>query len=130
MRDHLPLLESRRFDKLARELGVSIEQIAEATKVIAVLEPKPGRDYGDGETRYVTPDVYIQKVGDECVVTLNDEGLPRLRVSPFYRRMLGAAKGSPEAKRLHPGEDAGGGVAHQVDPPAPAHALHGHARAS
>ena len=77
-----------------------------------MLEPKPGRDYGDGETRYVTPDVYIQKVGDEFVVTLNDEGLPRLRVSPFYRRMLGHERVARGA-RLHPGEDAGRRVAHQ-----------------
>jgi RNA polymerase sigma-54 factor len=97
VRDHLPMLESRRFDRLAKELGVPLEQVAEATKVISVLEPKPGRDYGDGDTRYVTPDVFIQKVGDEYVVTLNEDGMPRLRVSPFYRQMLGH-NGSPEAK--------------------------------
>ncbi len=97
IRDYLPVLESRRFDRLARELGVSMEQIAEATKVISVLEPKPGRDFSDTDTRYVTPDVNVQKVGDEYVVTLNEEGLPRLRVSSFYRRMLGA-NGSPEAR--------------------------------
>src|SRR5205814_1058834 len=97
VRDYLPMLESRRFDRLARELGVPIEQIAEATKVISVLEPKPGRDFGDSDTRYVTPDVYVQKVGDDYVVTLNEEGLPRLRVSSFYRRMLGQ-NGSPEAR--------------------------------
>jgi RNA polymerase sigma-54 factor len=97
VRDHLAMLESRRFDRLARELGVPIEQIAEATKVISVLEPKPGRDFGDSDTRYVTPDVFVHKVGDEYVVTLNEEGLPRLRVSSFYRRMLGQ-NGSPEAR--------------------------------
>jgi RNA polymerase sigma-54 factor len=97
VRDHLPMLESRRFDRLARELGATIEQIAEATKVISVLEPKPGRDFSDTDTRYVTPDVYVHKVGDEYVVTLNEEGLPRLRVSSFYRRMLGS-NGSPEAR--------------------------------
>ena len=96
VRDYLPMLESRRFDRLARELGVSIEQVAEATRVVAVLEPKPGRDFGDADTRYVTPDVYVHKVSDEYVVTLNEEGLPRLRVSSFYRRMLGQ-NGSPEA---------------------------------
>src|SRR5207247_10910892 len=53
VRDYLPMLESRRFDRLARELGVPIEQIAEATKVISVLEPKPGRDFGDSDPRYV-----------------------------------------------------------------------------
>jgi RNA polymerase sigma-54 factor len=97
VREHLPMLESRRFDRLARELGVTIEQVAEATKIVSVLEPKPGRDFSEGETRYVTPDVYVQKVGDEYVVTLNEDGLPRLRVSSFYRQMLGR-NGSPEAR--------------------------------
>jgi RNA polymerase sigma-54 factor len=97
VRDHIAALEGRRFDKLTRELKVSMNEIAEATRLIATLEPKPGRDYGDGEIRYVTPDVYIQKVADEFVVTLNDEGLPRLRVSQFYRRVLGQNEAS-EAK--------------------------------
>src|SRR5262245_1878750 len=97
VRDYLPVLASRRFDRLARELGVTMEQVAEATKLISVLEPKPGRDFSDTDTRYVTPDVSVHKVGDEYVVTLNEEGLPRLRVSSFYRRMLGA-NGLPEAR--------------------------------
>src|SRR2546426_1881611 len=97
VRDYLPMLESRRFDRLARELGVPMEQIAEATKIISVLEPKPGRDFTESDTRYVTPDVYVHKVGEEHIVALNEEGLPRLRVSSFYRRMLGA-NGAPEAR--------------------------------
>ncbi len=97
VRDFLPLLESRRFDRLGKELGISIEEVAEAAKIISLLEPKPARDYSDGEIRYVTPDVNVRKVGDEYVVTLNEDGLPRLRVSSFYRRMLGN-DGSPEAR--------------------------------
>src|SRR5690349_10988067 len=96
VRDHLGLLESRRFDRMARELQATVEQIGEATKVISMLEPKPGRYFVDGETRYVTPDVYVHKVGEEWVVTLNEDGLPRLRVSSFYRQMLG--QGGSEAK--------------------------------
>jgi RNA polymerase sigma-54 factor len=97
VRDHLGLLESRRLDRLAKELGVTPEEVADAARVISVLDPKPARDYGDGEVRYVTPDVYVHKVGEDYVVTLNEEGLPRLRVSSFYRRMLGS-DGSPEAR--------------------------------
>ena len=97
VRDHIGALEGRRFDKLARDLKLPMTDIAEATRLIATLEPKPGRDFGDGDIRYVTPDVYIQKVDDEFVVTLNDEGLPRLRVSQFYRRVLRQAEAS-EAK--------------------------------
>ena len=96
--EHLGLLESKRYDKIARELGVSIEEVVAAANYIATLEPKPGRNFGEGDIRYITPDVFVQKVGDELVVTLNDEGLPRLRVSNFYRRVLGDA-GTGEAKR-------------------------------
>jgi len=97
VRDYLPLLESRRFDRLAKELGITPEAVSDAAKIISLLEPKPARDYGDGDVRYVTPDVYVHKMGDEYVVTLNEEGLPRLRVSSFYRRMLGSDE-SPEAR--------------------------------
>jgi len=88
--DHLDGLESRRFEKLARDLGVSLEAVVDASKVVSSLEPKPGRNFGEGEARYVTPDVYVAKVGEEYVITLNDDGLPYLRVSGYYRKMLGA----------------------------------------
>jgi RNA polymerase sigma-54 factor len=93
---YLSLLENRRLDRIAKEANVTMEQVSEAVKLIHALEPKPGRDFTDGETRYVTPDVYVQKLGDEFIVTLNEEGLPRLRVSRFYRQQLGAGTG--EAK--------------------------------
>jgi RNA polymerase sigma-54 factor len=98
VRDHLPLLEGKRFDKIAKELGVTVEDVANAATAIGTLEPKPGRNYGDGDVRYITPDVFVHKVGDEYVVTLNDDGLPRLRVSSYYRQVLDGAGGS-EAKR-------------------------------
>ena len=85
---HLQALEGKRFDRLAKELNVSTEEVAQAVRLIASLEPKPGRNFGEGEARYITPDVYVQKVGNEYVITLNNEGLPRLRVSSYYRRLL------------------------------------------
>jgi RNA polymerase sigma-54 factor len=90
VRDHLDSLESRRFERLARDLGASIEQVIEAAKAVASLEPKPGRNFGEGEARYVTPDVFITKVSGEYVINLNDDGMPYLRVSHYYKRMLGA----------------------------------------
>jgi len=89
VRDHLVLLESKRYDKIAKDLGAPIEEVVAAANYIATLEPKPGRNFGEGDIRYITPDVFVQKIGEELVVTLNDEGLPRLRVSNFYRRVLG-----------------------------------------
>lgn len=88
VQDHLPALETRRFERLAKDLSVTIEEVAQAVKLITSLDPKPGRDFGEGDVRYVTEDVYVHKVGEEWVVTLNEEGLPRLKVSASYRRLL------------------------------------------
>jgi len=88
VQDHLTVLEGRRFDRLAKDLGVTVEEVTQAIKLITALEPKPGRNFGEGEIRYVTPDVDVRKVGEEYLVTLNEEGLPRLKVSQSYRRML------------------------------------------
>jgi len=88
VQDHLPVLEGRRFERLSKDLGATAEEVARAVKLITSLEPKPGRNFGDGEVRYVTPDVYVDKSGDEYLVTLNEEGLPRLKVNASYRRFL------------------------------------------
>ncbi len=96
--DHLDLLEGRRYDRIAKELGVSLEDVVAAAGYIARLEPKPGRNYDDGDVRYIVPDVFVHKFGDELVVTLNDDGMPRLRVSRYYREVLGE-EGGGDAKR-------------------------------
>ena len=85
---HTDKLEKRKFDVIAKAEGVTLEEIATAMNTIRSLEPRPGRPFSDETTRYVIPDAYVQKVGDEWVVVLNDEGLPRLRVNPMYSEML------------------------------------------
>lgn len=95
---HLDLVEAKRFDKLAKELKVSRDDVAAAVKIIASLEPKPGRNFITEEVRYVTPDVYVYKMDGEFVVTLNDDGLPKLRVSNSYRRLLSEEGGGADAK--------------------------------
>src|SRR3989338_6912732 len=57
------------------------------------MEPKPGRSYNQDGTQYITPDVYIHKLGDEYIVVLNEDGLPKLQISNFYRRVLGKRDG-------------------------------------
>jgi RNA polymerase sigma-54 factor len=87
--DYLGHLESRRYEKMARELGVAIDEIAAAAHLIASLEPKPSRGFEQDEVRVVLPDVFVEKIGDEYLISLNDDGVPRLRVSSLYRRMAG-----------------------------------------
>ena len=98
---HIGDLESRRYDKLARALGTSVDEVLECHRIIQGLDPKPGRNFDDGETRYVVPDVYIQRIGDEFQVTLNDEGLPSLRVSPYYKQMAKAPEGDKKDAKTY-----------------------------
>ncbi len=87
---YLPELESRRYENVARELGVTVDDVVTAAHLIATLEPKPARSFGEEQVRTIIPDVTVQKLGDECMVLLNDEGVPRLRVSALYQRLSGA----------------------------------------
>jgi RNA polymerase sigma-54 factor len=89
VRDYLNYLESKRYEKMARELGVTVDDIADAAHVITSLEPKPSRGFGQEEVLTVLPDVFVEKIGGEYVIYLNDDGVPRLRVSSLYRRMVG-----------------------------------------
>lgn len=88
---HLRELERKQYERIAAALDVGVEDIIEAAHLIACLEPKPARDYDDGEVRTIIPDVVVQKVEGEYVIFLNDDGLPPLRVSPLVRRLAGAS---------------------------------------
>ncbi len=99
--DFLPQLESKRYEKLARDLGVTVEDIATAAHVISSLEPKPARGFEQDEVRTILPDVFVEKIGGEYVVFLNDDGVPRLRVSSLYRRMAGQEGQEEERARQY-----------------------------
>jgi len=92
---HLHNLEIRNYPAIARDTGEALEEVYEATKVIMAMDPRPARAYSSESAQYITPDVYIAKVGEDFVVSLNEEGLPKLRISSMYRE---AAGGNPKAK--------------------------------
>lgn len=96
---HLPELEGRQLTKLADKLGVPVREVQDALEYIASLEPKPGGTFGTEDPRYITPDVYIVKVDDQFKILLNDDGLPRLRISPYYRAVLANKAGSTREVR-------------------------------
>jgi RNA polymerase sigma-54 factor len=85
---HLADLERRNYAAIAKALNQSMEKIVEATKLILELEPKPGRSFTSSDAQYITPDIYVVKVGTEYVITLNEDGLPKLRISPYYKNIL------------------------------------------
>ncbi len=93
--DHLKLLETRNYPALIKATAASATEVNAAVEVITSLDPRPGRVYSDEEPQYITPDVYVYKLGDEYVIMLNDDGLPRLRVSGYYRDILGKESTAP-----------------------------------
>jgi RNA polymerase sigma-54 factor len=99
--DHLAQLETKRYEKIARELGVSVEEIDEAASVIASLQPKPAQGFEQEEVRALIPDVCVEKVGDKYEVFLNDDGIPRLRVNSLYRRLAGQESGEEVEARQY-----------------------------
>ncbi|MEQ1655333.1 MAG: RNA polymerase factor sigma-54 [Nitrospira sp.] len=90
---HLKDLEKKQYAKIAKALNVSVEEVFEATKLIGDLEPKPGRPFTNTQNYVIVPDVFVVKNEGEWVVLLNDDGLPRMRISPYYKQLMTAGDG-------------------------------------
>jgi RNA polymerase sigma-54 factor len=94
--NHLKNLENRNSKKIAKALKISVDDVRAAVKIIQYLEPKPGRKFATEEPAYITPDIYVYKVDDEFKIVMNDDGLPKLRISRFYREAVADGKKIPK----------------------------------
>jgi len=88
VRDHLRLLQNHRIPELARALNIEPEEVKAHIELIKGLDPRPGARYSPADSQYVIPDVYVVKTDDGYRAMLNEDGLPQLRISPVYRRLL------------------------------------------
>ena len=86
--EHLRLLQNHQIPELSKKLNLSLEELKHHIEIIQQLDPKPGSRYNPQPSQYVIPDVYVVKVDDQYVAVLNEDGLPQLRISPTYRRLL------------------------------------------
>lgn len=93
IRHHLKDLEKKQYAKVAKALNVTVEEIFQATKIIGELEPKPGRPFTNTQNYVIVPDVFVVKNEGEWVVLLNDDGLPRMRISPYYKQLMASGQG-------------------------------------
>jgi RNA polymerase sigma-54 factor len=96
LKSHISNLEKKNYQAIARDLKEPLEEIYEAAKAIMEFDPRPGRQYATDDPHYITPDVYVHKVGDKYFVVPNDDGLPKLKISSFYRSALDQSKGAKE----------------------------------
>jgi len=88
IRDYLSEIASNKYPYIAKQLGVSIEQIQQYCDFIKTLEPKPGRRFASNQNRYVTPDVVVKKVDNEYIILTNDYYGPRLTIRDDYKKMI------------------------------------------
>lgn len=86
--DHLSKLEKRKYKEIAQCEKVAVEQVYEAIKLIQKLDPHPARQFNADDTRYVIPDIYVTKDGEDYVISLNEDGLPKLKIGSYYSSLL------------------------------------------
>jgi len=101
IRDHWDMFMQRHFVQLAKVLGIDMKTLEGIVEVIKHLDPKPGRKYSNERAIYVEPDVYVQKVGDEYVIVLNEDGMPKLRINSSYRSMLNSMDSKSDGETVN-----------------------------
>ena len=98
VRDYMDALGKRRIPEIARGTGCSLEEVQLALGRIGRLEPRPGRAFLPGTNQYVLPEVFVQKVGNDFVVTTNNEHIPHLHISNVYKDLMSQGGNSAEVK--------------------------------
>ena len=89
VRNHLDDWVNRRFSQISQVLDTSVDDMRVVEEVLASLNPRPNIEPEPTlNLNHVIPDLEVQKIGDEYVVSLTDRTLPELRISPMYRALL------------------------------------------
>jgi RNA polymerase sigma-54 factor len=101
VRDHWEMFMQRHFVQLAKTLAIDMKTLEGIVEVIKHLDPKPGRKYSNERAIYVEPDVYVHKVGDEYVIVLNEDGMPKLRINGSYRQMLNSMDSKKDGETVN-----------------------------
>lgn len=99
VRDFMKQLQTHQYPEIGRQMGLTPDEVSHHLEIIKRLDPKPGMKYSPERSTYIVPDVFVVKEGDDYKIILNDDGLPKLRISPTYRRMLDGGESSSEETR-------------------------------
>ena len=86
--NHLKHLEQKNYMAIAKAMKKDVEHIRDICKILEEMDPKPGRIFSSIETQHVIPDIYVYKVGHKYEIVLNDDGIPKLKISDRYAKEL------------------------------------------
>ncbi|MGE4263808.1 MAG: RNA polymerase factor sigma-54 [Desulfovibrio sp.] len=90
VREHLEDLEKHRYKPLIKKFRISMDDLKSYLDLLQTLEPMPGAHFSTGEPQYVSPDVFVYKHGQDFVIVLNEDGMPRLQLNSYYVENLHA----------------------------------------
>jgi RNA polymerase sigma-54 factor len=96
--EFMDALGKRRIPEIARGTGTEVDEVQEALERIARLEPRPGRAFLPDNDQFVLPEVFVQRSGDDFIVTTNNEHIPHLRISNTYKDLMAQGKNAPEVR--------------------------------
>jgi RNA polymerase sigma-54 factor len=99
--EHLEDIEKRRYKPLLRKFKIQMEDLKTYLDIIQTLDPMPGASYGSDNTVYVSPDVFVYEYEGDFVIVMNDDGLPKLQLSPYYMDDMSLAVKGPDREYLH-----------------------------
>jgi RNA polymerase sigma-54 factor len=96
--EFMDALGKRRIPEIARGTGRDVDDVQEALERIARLEPRPGRAFLPDNDQYILPEVFVQRSGDDFIVTTNNEHIPHLRISNTYKDLMSQGENSAEVR--------------------------------
>lgn len=99
--EHLEDIEKRRYKPLLRKFKIQMEDLKAYLDIIQTLDPMPGASYGSDNTVFVSPDVFVYEYESDFVIVMNDDGLPKLQLSPYYMDDTSLAVKGPDREYLH-----------------------------
>jgi len=94
VRQHLALLATHDFVRLKRLLACNDDELRQAQRLVQTLNPWPGSDYTQTETRYIVPDVVVRKTKNLWVASLNQDAVPKLSINRMYADILQSNRGA------------------------------------
>jgi RNA polymerase sigma-54 factor len=86
--NHLHELQIKNYKAIQKSLIIPIQKVIEIARQISNLEPKPGRIFYDQDAQYVSPDIFVYRYKDDFIIAINEDGLPKLKISSFYKNIL------------------------------------------
>ncbi|MCL2102814.1 MAG: RNA polymerase factor sigma-54 [Syntrophorhabdaceae bacterium] len=99
LENHFDMFSKGKISGIARILKIDQEVVKEAFQKLVTLWPRPGRAYSEEDTQYISPDVHVFKMDDQWVISLNEDGMPRIRLSSFYKHLLDDGKSLQREER-------------------------------